>query len=269
MAFISMISIQILNPDIELSGLTNLWGTILILIILRSISIFALILEKCDRLPTTVIKKSRLQIYAYKDFFVYPCTFLLFSLASSLAWILIPEDFQTQVEVGNTMRFILIAVFGVIAGLMADRYGRKQPIIIGLATLGIGFLLLAFNMSEPSVFIYMALSGITWGSFFVIFLAVPGDLSLPGLREKFYSLGYILPLFGSLILSAIPVTDIEGILPSNLIALTLGICLFLAIYPLSRAKETLTESKKQERRMSEHLEKVRKIVEETEKEEND
>ena len=104
----------------------------------------------------------------------------------------------------------------------------------------------------------------TWGSFFVVFLAIPGDLSSPSSREKFYALGYILPLVGQFIISAVPVEELTEILDPNSIALTLGICLFLAIYPLSRSKETLTESKMKERKLKEHLDIVKKIVQEEE-----
>jgi hypothetical protein len=124
--------------------------------------------------------------------------------------------------------------------------------------------MLALYMSEISVIMYMILSGITWGSFFVVFLAIPGDLSFPNSREKFYSLGYILPLFGQFIIATIPAETLLGIAGQREISLFLGVCLFLAFYPLQRSKETLTESKKQERKMKEHLEKVKKLVEEEE-----
>lgn len=254
-AFVSMAIYGILELDIL--GLT------LLLAVLRSISIFALVMEKFDR-PSTIGKKIRLRFYEYKDFFVYLCTFLLFSIASGLAWSLIPDIYEPQVAFGNTLRFILIAIFGVTAGVMADRWGRKQPIIIGLAALGIGFLLLGFNLSGESVILYLILSGITWGSFFVVFLAVPGDLSFPSSREKFYALGYILPLFGQFIISIIPVDELLKIIDANVISQILGICLFLAIYPVLRAKETLAESKIQERKMKEYVERVGKVIQETE-----
>ena len=260
--FVFMLLTQILNPNIDTLGFTDVWGFILLLVVLRSISLFGLIMEKCDNHPIA-LTKTRLKISTYKDFFVYLCIFLLFGIASGLAWNLIPNKFQPQVDFGSSIRFILIAIFGVLAGILADKFGRKQPIMVGLGALGIGFLMLGFDMSETSVIMYMILSGITWGSFFVVFLAIPGDLSLPDSREKFYALGYILPLFGQFILATIPAeTLISFGLTTNQIAIILGVCLFLAIYPLQRSKETLTESKKQERKMKEHLEKVKKLVEE-------
>lgn len=250
LAFASMAIYRILNLDI--------FGLILLLAVVRSISIFALLIEKFDRPSTVGMKKTGFRLYEYKEFIFYLCPWVMFSIASGLASTLVPEtDFQW-------LRYVFIAVFGLVAGVMADRFGRKQPIIIGLATLGIGFLLLGFNPSGTSVIIYYVLSGITWGSFFVVFLAVPGDLSLPNSREKFYALGYVLPLTGLFAFAVIPVPHITDILPKGIIAQILGICLFLAMYPVFRAKETLTESKIQERKMKEHIERVRKIIQETE-----
>jgi len=134
--------------------------------------------------------------------------------------------------------------------------------MFGLATFGVGYLLLGFTMSEISVIIYYALSGITWGLFFVVFLVVPGDLSIPSLREKFYALGYILPLTGILALSVVPVPNIPDIIPRNLVAQILGVCLFLAMYPVFRAKETLTESSIRDRKIKEHIEKIEKVIHE-------
>ena len=119
-------------------------------------------------------------------------------------------------------------------------------------------------MNGTTVIIYSALSGITWGLFFVVFLAVPGDLSIAGSREKFYALGYILPLTVMLTISAIPVPSITNLLPPNIIAQILGGCLFLAMYPVYRAKETLTESKMKDIKMKEYVEKLGKTIQETE-----
>ena len=237
------------------------FGLIMLLAVLRSISIIPLCMEKFERIPA-IPKKRRLLSYNYKDFIVYISVFFLFSVASGLAWNLIPAKFQPQVDMGSIIRYALIAVFGIVAGIMADRVGRKQPIIIGLATLGVGFLLIGFNPSGESVLIYSALSGITWGSFFVVFLAIPGDLSFPSSREKFYALGYILPLTGLFIIAAIPTVSLAEIADPATISQFLGFCLFIAIYPLSRAKETLTESKKHEREIKEHLEMVKKMIQE-------
>jgi MFS family permease len=246
----------------------DLLGLIPILVALRSTSLFALASSKFGRPLTIGEQKIRLPTTAYREFVFYLIPWVLFTFASSLAISLIAaEGLASEVYLGERLRYVFIAVFGLASGLVADRFGRKLPIILGLATLGIGYLLLGFNITAMSANIYYALSGVTWGLFFVVFLAVPGDLSTPVLREKFYALGYILPLTSLFALSAMPWENIGDILPPEVIAQIVGICLFLAMYPVFRAKETLTESKKQERRMREYVERLGKEIQESEENE--
>jgi len=243
----------------------NILGLILLLAIIRSTSLFALLIDKFDKPSTKGREKTRIPANAYRELLFYLAPWVMFTIASSLAHSLISDAGFGSGGLGESLRYVFIAVFGLAAGFIADRFGRKQPIIFGLATLGIAYLLLGFNMSEMSVNIYHALSGITWGLFFVVFLAVPGDLSTPNLREKFYALGYILPLAGLFALSAIPFENIADIIPAETIAQIVGICLFLSMYPVFRAKETLIESKIQERKIKEYVERVGKTIQETDK----
>jgi MFS family permease len=241
-------------------------GLILLLAVVRSTSLFALLIDKFDKPSIKGKEKTRIPAKAYRELLFYLAPWVMFTIASSLALGLIPQtDYASELSLGNNLKYVLIAVFGLAAGVIADRFGRKQPIILGLATLGIGYLLLGFNMSGISVIIYCALSGVTWGLFFVIFLVVPGDLSIPSVREKFYALGYILPLTGMFAIATIPGPIIP--LSPSLIAQILGIFLFLAMYPVFRAKETLTESKRREREMREYVERIGKTIQETEENE--
>ncbi len=256
-AFSSMAIYRMLNLD--------LLYLILIMAAVRSISIFALVGGKIGRPLTIIEQKIRLPTTAYREFIFYLCPWLMFTIASSLAHsLIVAAELGSGVYFGESLRYVFIALFGLAAGFIADRFGRKQPIIFGLATLGVGYLLLGFSMSEMSVNIYYVLSGITWGLFFVVFLAVPGDLSTPSLREKFYALGYILPLTGLFALSAIPFEDIAEILSPALCAQIVGGCIFLSMYPVFRAKETLTESKMHERKMKEYAERLGKTIQQTE-----
>ena len=255
LAFVSMAIYRMLGLDV--------FGLILILVVARLVSLIALFIDKFGKALTTFEKEMRLPVTTYKEFIFYLCPWVMFTIASSLARSLIDvTEFESVFYLGTNLRYVFIAFFGLAGGFIADRFGRKQPIIFGLATFGVGYLLLGFTMSEISVIIYYALSGITWGLFFVVFLVVPGDLSIPRLREKFYALGYILPLTGILALSVVPVPNIPDIIPRNLIAQILGVCLFLAMYPVFRAKETLTESSIRDRKMKEHIEKIEKVIHE-------
>ena len=230
-----------------------------------------MVIGKLGRALTAAEKNIRLPHTAYREFLFYISPWIMFTIASSLARNLITAtSLGSEVElvegayIGDRLRYVFIAVFGLAAGFIADRFGRKQPIILGIATFGIGYLLLGFSMGEIAVNIYYALSGITWGLFFVVFLAVLGDLSTPILREKFYALGYILPITALFAISAVPVEDIGEILGAPIIAQIIGGCLFLSMYPVFRAKETLTERKARERRMKEYAERLGKTIQETE-----
>jgi MFS family permease len=239
-------------------------STVLLFAVVRSTSFLALVIDKCDRPVPIVKEKPHLPSTVYREFFFYLFPWVMFSIASSLAWNIIPQkDYPTEIIIGNMLRYVFIAVFGLVSGVMADRFGRKWPIVIGLVALGVGFNLLGFNFTGTSVIIYLAISGVTWGSFFVVFLAVPGDLSVLGSREKFYALGYILPLAIMFSFSAIPSPDLSPFLSASSFAQILSIFLYISIVPVLRAKETLIESKIQERKMKEYAERVGKIVQES------
>ena len=249
----------------------GIFGLILILVAVRLISVFGLVSGKLGRALTVAEKKIRLPTAAYREFLFYLSPWVMFTIASSLARNLVTAgslesgvDIVEGAYLGDRLRYVFIAVFGLAAGFMADRLGRKQPIILGIATFGIGYLLLGFSMGEMAVNIYYVLSGITWGLFFVVFLAVPGDLSTPILRERFYALGYILPVTALFAISTIPVENIGEHVGAALIAQIVGGCIFLSMYPVFRAKETLTEKKMRERKMKEYAERLGKTIQETE-----
>jgi MFS family permease len=258
-AFASMATIWIFSLETV--------GTALLLAVVRSSSFLALAIDKCDRLVPLVKEKTHLPVTAHREYLFYIFPWVMFSIASSLAWNVIPQrDYTAELSAVTALRYVFIAVFGLGAGVMADRFGRKRPIIIGLIVLGVAFALLGFSLSYTSViwlhrlwYVYLALSGVTWGLFFVVFLAVPGDLADLNLREKFYAL-----VAGLFVVGAIPVPVFPSILPVDSLSQILSIILFLSIVPVLRAKETLQESKIQERKIKEHIEKVGKIIKESE-----
>ena len=254
-AFSAMAAIRILALSIL--------SVILLFAVVRSISFLALAIDKCDRPKEETSEKTYAFRIHYKEFFYYLIPWVMFSVAAGLAWNLIPPttEYANAQYVGTTLRYVSIAAFGLISGIAADKFGRKQPIIIGLITLGISFLLLGlFNMSPTAVLIYLSISGIAWGSFFVVFLAVPGDLSVSTSREKFYGLGYILPLAIMFTLWAVPGPAFLAGFAASLLSQILGIILFLSIIPVLRAKETLSSQKIQERKMKHHVDEIRKLV---------
>jgi MFS family permease len=260
-AFTTLIIVRLLDLGII--------HAILLFAIVRSISLLALLFDRCDRARKNIHKKPKFARASYREFSFYLFPWVMFAIAAGLASNLIPqtENYEAATSMGMTLRYIAIAVFGFLAGVAADKFGRKQPIIIGLIMLGVSFALIGFlGMNEMNVVFYLAISGIAWGSFLVVFLAVPGDLSDYDNREKFYGLGYILPVAVLFSLSAIPGIAIFSNFSVSSFSQLLSIILFLSIIPVLRAKETLPKQKIIEREMKEHIEKIEKIVQESKKE---
>ena len=254
-AFLAIATVRILGLGIV--------TTILLFAVVRSISFLALALDKID-----IEKREtgfRFPKPLYKEFVFYLFPWVLFTIAASLATNLIPENqvYASAVAIGTTLRYVCIAIFGFVSGVIADRIGRKQPIIMGLILLGVSFALLGFAISPNTVIIYLTASGAAWGSFLAIYLAIPGDLSFSGSREKFYAMGTIFPLIILTSFSMIPGTAVLSSFSASSFSQLLSVILFLSIIPVLRAKETLPESIIRERKLKEHVKKLGKIVQES------
>jgi len=259
MVSLALIGISLLN--------FGLIGVILFLIVLRATSYLALGLDFCAREKEK--QKSWRFIFSNRDFVFYLFPWIMFNVASGLvafAFSALPltPDYQWALTIGSPVRFLGTAIFGLASGVVADRFGRKQPIIIGLVLLGVGFAFLGLATSPLSVLIYQMFSGIAWGGLMAIYLAVLGDLAVAGSKEKFYALGTVTPLIIYMSLASIP--ELSGVsAPANFISPILSIILFLSVIPVLYASETLPESKMRERRFRKHIREVGKIVSESTK----
>jgi len=237
---------------------------IIVVSLIRLVSLFAFIMNKGEyklRKEKIILQKSN-----YRDFAYYLIPWIIFALAAGLAWNLIPtQEFSSVISLGTIFRYAFIALFGLIWGVVADRVGRKQPIILGLILLGISFAGLGYAMISETVLFYLIISGVAWGSFLTIYLAIPGDLSDYSSREKFYAL-VVTPLIVLFGLSLLDPNFLEDF-PVSSFSQILSLLLFLSIIPVLRAKETLKESKIRQRKMKEYTQKVGKIVQKSKKEE--
>ena len=239
---------------------------VILLCAVRAIGFFALSLDSCD--TKTIKEQSKGNIRVGKDFISYLFPWLLFSLTGgviSLVWSGLPQSiFGNAITIGTELHFLGWAIFGLLSGLMADRFGRKQPIIIGLALLGVSFAILGLVTTPLSVIIYFVFSGVAWGFLFTVYIAVLGDLAFPGSRERVYAFGGIVPLIVGLSFSAISV-EAGFSAPAATLSSVLSILLFVSILPILRASETLPKKKMRSRQMKEHLDKVGELVEEFKK----
>jgi MFS family permease len=152
-----------------------------------------------------------------------------------------------------------------VTGFAADRFGRKQPLIIGLIIFAASFALIGFAMTPNSALVYYIATGIGWGALFVVFLTVPGDLSVSSNREKYYALGTILPIVILAGIASIPIKDLLSVVAVSPLLIVLSFILFLSIIPILRAEETLSEGEIRARKMKEYVDKVGKLRKESEK----
>jgi MFS family permease len=239
-------------------------GLVLTAVVVRLIGFLSFLFDPIQRRANNA--KPWRSILGRKDFGLYTFAFVFFNIAAGLVafiWLGLPKnpDYESIAQVGNILRYVGLGVFGVIAGIAADRIGRKRPIILGLMMLGVGYALIGLITNATTYLANFLLSGFAWGIIMVIYLVVPGDLAFPGSEERFYASGWVLPLMLYIGING-AARFVNLVLPLDVFSTILSIILFASIVPIWSAAETLSESKIQERRLREYAEKVGKEVQE-------
>ncbi len=92
----------------------------------------------------------------------------MYSTLLALPVILAARQGWTSVRVGLALTALsgTTVIFGPIGGRLADRYGRRAPVIAGLATLSVGLLPLAVtggNAAVPLLLVALAVAGVGLG----------------------------------------------------------------------------------------------------------
>lgn len=168
----------------------------------------------------------------------------------------------------NFLRSIetVIAAFAtLLAGFLVDNYGRKKTLIYGFIILGIAYATIGvFPLSEISWYLYSIIYGIASGIFVVTFVfTIWGDLSQKGVREKYYALGS-LPFFLIIFIQRL-ITPYILEIPVHAAFSFASFFLFLAVWPLVNAPETLPEKEIRRRELKKYVEKAKKLREKYEK----
>ena len=205
-----------------------------------------------------------------EGFSSYAVPWLIFNVANGL---LSFGEFSSEIEsiavLGTAVEFLVTIFTAFAAGFLADRNGRKQPMIAGLVVLGIGYAFFGVVASEVSYIIYLTVEGIAWGLIAVVYLQVIlGDISAAsGSKERYYALGgLMIPFLTRTVFSVSQ--ELSGLtVPANQLSMVLCIITFLSMIPLLRAPETLPEEMMRERRLKKHVETISKFVSESKKEE--
>jgi hypothetical protein len=109
--------------------------------------------------------------------------FAMFAMTTDSVGIIIPEivkTFRLSLTAAGTFQYATmagIAIAGFLLGHLADRYGRKATIVVGLTLFAAASYLFIAGTSFVFFSVLMALSGIAIGIFKTGALALIGDIS--------------------------------------------------------------------------------------------
>jgi fucose permease len=109
--------------------------------------------------------------------------FLMFAMTSDAVGSVIPkviQDFHLSLKAGGTFQYApmtAIALGAILLGFLADSFGRKRTIILGLLLYGVSSLLFAFGNSFGFFVALLALAGLGISIFKIGALALVGDIS--------------------------------------------------------------------------------------------
>jgi DHA1 family bicyclomycin/chloramphenicol resistance-like MFS transporter len=175
------------------------------------------------------------------------------------------SDFESAFATGRVLQYVSSGLFAFIAGVLADYFGRKQPIIIGLIVLGGSYAFVGLATSPLSWMIFLISSGVAWGMLMVsLGITAFGDLASHGSKERVFVIATIIPLMAHVSFSS--VTEAFSLYaPANVLSTVLSIILFVSVLPVLRASETLPENKLRARRMKKYFRKLEEVVQESKK----
>jgi MFS family permease len=167
---------------------------------------------------------------------------------------------------GPPYTYVGSTIVVVVAGFLADRFGRKIPIFIGLGVLGLSTALLSTVVRPETAFIHHMAIGIAFGFLMTAYSAIPGDLSEKFNAQKFYALTIVPAILIYFGLGSLP--QYFGASATAIsISWILTSLIFCSIVPVYLAKETLKEEKMRERQIKEYIRKLGKLVQDSKKHE--
>jgi fucose permease len=132
--------------------------------------------------------------------------FAMFAMTTDSVGLIIPEvirTFQLSLTAGGTFQYATmagIAIAGLFLGQLADRFGRRRTIVIGLTLFAAACFLLAAGNSFVFFAAMLGLSGLAIGVFKTGALALIGDIStstaqhtsIMNTAEGFFGVGAII-----------------------------------------------------------------------------
>ena len=243
----------------------NTYESQILSLVLRIITFIPLAL---DSFPKEAGKPIQIHtILSSRVFLIFLIPWVMFNVSNGVLIFIenqlaLDEAFKIVIEIGPSYQYLGTFIFGFIAAVLADRYGRKQPLILGFIVLGIAYALVGIANSPQNWYMMNVLSGVGWGCIMVSYQwVILGDIAPTGSREKYYALGLIVPTLSEMTFSFLE-SAIDVNIGASAIASALSILLLLSVFPLLIAPETLPENKIRSRRLRDYIKKVGEILSE-------
>lgn len=237
----------------------------LTLAFLKLISLILLYLLRLNDNPTpTQSIVSYRDVLFNRNFMLYLLPWVMFNLTNYLTVPVLNNFVQGAmlIQLSLMAETIISALVAILAGLLADKFGRKRLLIIGFSFLGIGYAVLGISQTTIGWFFYICADGVAWGIFFTLFLfTIWGDLAKNKSSEKFYVIGampYLLSNFVRLLLEPYVKEVSKDVLFSYA-----SVFIFLAVLPLIIAPETLSEKIMKKRELENYVKEALKKAQKT------
>ena len=248
------VALTLLTNDLDISQ------TLVALAAWRALGVIAFFImkgrtRKTEQLRSPVAFSS---ILSRRDMLLYLIPWLLVSLVNFVESPMLETLFGDFYITAEFIEFALAAVLALLAGIMADRVGRKRIIIAGFMMLGIGYAVLSFFSGLTfSLYLFTACDGIAWGMFTsVFFITLWGDLAHEYEKDKYYVLGglpFLVAGFSTILVK--PYVQFMSTIVSFSLA---SFFLFFAVLPLLSAPETLPEKEIRSKELRSYAEMAKK-----------
>ena len=230
------------------------------------ISLILTIFLRLKKQDTKEIKIYLNSIISNKKFLLYFIPWLMFcfidAFEAPILQVFIKQNFGNDFRDFLLLILTSITTFAIlVTGFLIDYYGRKRILLYGFILLGIAHGVVGVaSQSVFSWYLYALVDGFALGVFIVTFVfTIWGDLSSAENREEYYALGTI-PFFVVQYIQKLIAPYILKI-PISAAFSFASFFLFLAVWPLFNAPETLPERKVRERELRKYIEKAKKIRE--------
>lgn len=233
-----------------------------ILVAWRGIGLLLFLFTKSnqDCRKENTVEVSYRSVLLDKSFLLYLIPWIMFCLVNFIENPVVDNFFGEDFA-----PFIPLAEYGIgsfaafIGGWFSDFVGRKRVVIFGFIILGIGYAVLGlFSSINFSRHFYLILDGVAWGIFSCMFFLVTWpELAGNRVKEKYCFIGVVPFIISSYI--QILFTPYAKLIDISAAFSLASLFLFLAVFPILLAPETLPERKIELKRLRKYVDKAKRI----------